>query len=98
MSVHETDPDLLRFFPVFTNVAETSDGGVYWEGMDELPPPGVTITSWKNKPWTPGYFFFLLCIYANQVISSNIRKLFRQSIVEHLDVSNKVIPKLFLHF
>ncbi|XP_034021868.1 phosphoenolpyruvate carboxykinase, cytosolic [GTP] isoform X2 [Thalassophryne amazonica] len=37
---------------VFTNVAETSDGGVYWEGMDQSLPDGVTITSWKNKPWS----------------------------------------------
>ena len=38
---------------VFTNVAETSDGGVYWEGMGEIPPNG-TVTSWLGKPWTPG--------------------------------------------
>ncbi|KAM7401601.1 hypothetical protein PAMP_016905 [Pampus punctatissimus] len=37
---------------IFTNVAETSDGGVHWEGMDESLPEGVTITSWKNKPWS----------------------------------------------
>lgn len=37
---------------IFTNVAETSDGGVYWEGMDKSLPEGVTITSWKNKPWS----------------------------------------------
>uniref|UniRef100_H2YVR8 phosphoenolpyruvate carboxykinase (GTP) n=1 Tax=Ciona savignyi TaxID=51511 RepID=H2YVR8_CIOSA len=36
---------------LFTNVAETSDGGVYWEGMDEVPPNG-TVTSWLNEPWT----------------------------------------------
>ncbi|XP_019716058.1 phosphoenolpyruvate carboxykinase, cytosolic [GTP] isoform X2 [Hippocampus comes] len=38
---------------IFTNVAETSDGGVRWEGMDEVLPDGVTVTSWKNKPWSP---------------------------------------------
>ncbi|KAJ8259226.1 hypothetical protein COCON_G00182380 [Conger conger] len=38
---------------IFTNVAETSDGGVYWEGMDQKLPEGVTVTSWKNNPWTP---------------------------------------------
>ncbi|XP_053723958.1 phosphoenolpyruvate carboxykinase, cytosolic [GTP] isoform X2 [Synchiropus splendidus] len=37
---------------IFTNVAETSDGGVYWEGMDETLPEGVTVTSWKNRPWS----------------------------------------------
>lgn len=37
---------------LFTNVAETSDGGVYWEGMDQQLPEEVTITSWKNRPWS----------------------------------------------
>lgn len=37
---------------LFTNVAETSDGGVYWEGMDQQLPEGVTVTSWKNRPWS----------------------------------------------
>ncbi|KAM9800846.1 phosphoenolpyruvate carboxykinase, cytosolic [GTP] isoform X1 [Syngnathus typhle] len=38
---------------IFTNVAETSDGGVHWEGMDESLPQDVTVTSWKNEPWSP---------------------------------------------
>lgn len=36
---------------IFTNVASTSDGGVYWEGMDI--EPGVQITDWKGNPWNP---------------------------------------------
>ncbi|XP_049754673.1 phosphoenolpyruvate carboxykinase [GTP], mitochondrial isoform X1 [Elephas maximus indicus] len=39
---------------LFTNVAETSDGGVYWEGIDQPLAPGVTVTSWLGKPWKPG--------------------------------------------
>ncbi|XP_037358999.1 phosphoenolpyruvate carboxykinase [GTP], mitochondrial isoform X1 [Talpa occidentalis] len=39
---------------LFTNVAETSDGGVYWEGIDQPLPPDVTVTSWLGKPWKPG--------------------------------------------
>uniref|UniRef100_F6ZWS0 phosphoenolpyruvate carboxykinase (GTP) n=1 Tax=Equus caballus TaxID=9796 RepID=F6ZWS0_HORSE len=39
---------------LFTNVAETSDGGVYWEGIDQPLSPGVTVTSWLGKPWKPG--------------------------------------------
>lgn len=35
---------------VFTNTALTSDGGVFWEGMDV--PEDVSITTWKNeKDW-----------------------------------------------
>lgn len=51
----KTNPNAMETIiknTVFTNVAETSDGGVYWEGMDQSLPDGVSITSWKNKPWS----------------------------------------------
>ncbi|XP_064467232.1 phosphoenolpyruvate carboxykinase, cytosolic [GTP]-like [Ornithodoros turicata] len=39
---------------IFTNVAVTSEGGAWWEGMD-MPPPDVSIASWMGDPhWTPG--------------------------------------------
>jgi phosphoenolpyruvate carboxykinase (GTP) len=38
---------------VFTNVASTSDGGVYWEGMP-LPKSPVSVTSWTGvENWSP---------------------------------------------
>ncbi|XP_048178174.1 phosphoenolpyruvate carboxykinase, cytosolic [GTP] [Corvus hawaiiensis] len=52
----KTNPNAIKTIfknTIFTNVAETSDGGVYWEGIDEPLPAGVTMTSWKNKDWTP---------------------------------------------
>uniref|UniRef100_A0A8C5K5I6 phosphoenolpyruvate carboxykinase (GTP) n=1 Tax=Jaculus jaculus TaxID=51337 RepID=A0A8C5K5I6_JACJA len=39
---------------LFTNAAETSDGGLYWQGLDQPLPPGTTVTSWLGKPWKPG--------------------------------------------
>ncbi|KAK9875339.1 hypothetical protein WA026_007736 [Henosepilachna vigintioctopunctata] len=36
---------------IFTNVAQTSDGGVYWEGMENEINDNVEITDWLGKPW-----------------------------------------------
>ncbi|WP_107773121.1 phosphoenolpyruvate carboxykinase (GTP) [Nocardioides sediminis] len=35
---------------VFTNVALTEDGDVWWEGLENPP---TKATSWKGEPWTP---------------------------------------------
>lgn len=36
---------------MFTNVASTSDGGVYWEGLEKEVDPNVSIVDWYGKPW-----------------------------------------------
>jgi len=46
--------DMVHENTIFTNVAETSDGDVYWEGIDDdfECHQEMFIRSWKNKKWS----------------------------------------------
>ena len=50
----KSNPNAMKIMAhdtIFTNVARTPDGDVWWEGKDNPPPPNLI--DWKGNPWNP---------------------------------------------
>lgn len=52
---NSTNPNAMKTIfsdTIFTNVGMTSDGGVFWEGLEDEVPESMRIVDWLGKEWS----------------------------------------------
>jgi phosphoenolpyruvate carboxykinase (GTP) len=73
-----TNPNAMRALhsnTIFTNVAMTDDGSVYWEGIDDSELEKRKITSWQGQPWEFDSKSSVLAAHPNSRFCAPVRQI-----------------------
>lgn len=102
---HSTNPNAMVCIQqntIFTNVAETSDGSFFWEGLEnEVDLKNLKIIDWQGRPWEKVMIsiVFILLLINRAVVDVQLTPI-PDFVVQFLNALSSIeignLPKVFL--